>query len=242
MPAAFHGGTVEATEVAAVASTRLGPERLRSFQVIPTDMPPSPPDSSGGMELLPDPLTVVDMEDEDGEDDVKEDEDYAEGGEDEEEEADENTEFVTPVIGPNRTNKLVAEEYDEIDTRAEEEHRAFSASTEEATEQDARARDTPPPAHGVTSTGATQNTTDSNSPADDPSDPYAAIQARIRARRSIGSTPSLPKAVSPLKPTSSSRATNNLAPSHRPTSTSRSVSSSRSLSATRHQKQNQSFI
>ncbi|EMC95687.1 hypothetical protein BAUCODRAFT_499032 [Baudoinia panamericana UAMH 10762] len=48
----FVDGTVEVSSAASIPAPKLDPGRLRTFQPILTDMPPSPPDSSAGLESI----------------------------------------------------------------------------------------------------------------------------------------------------------------------------------------------
>ncbi|KAK5138078.1 hypothetical protein LTR08_005876 [Meristemomyces frigidus] len=211
---------VEASEIPALSSARLGPERLRTYQTIPTDMPPSPPDSSAGMELMEQKAQT----------DLEQDMD---GG--------------TPVRGHSRTSSTVAEDYDEADTvpgADNETPQKTKFTTARTAGEDSRVRDAP------AESTPTQTTTREQAPA--PSnplpDPFAAIQARIIARRSIGGStpPSLPppNAPAPREPTlpppsSSSPTSTKTVTSRRADSTHRSLSTHRHQ---QHQKQKQTFL
>ena len=220
-------GTVEVSEPVETASTDRQSPRLRTFQAIPTDMPPSPPDSSAGLEYV-------------------ENRAQSEGGTADERPIDSVESAVDKVEAEapdtNEENEKVEEE-SRLDSRAKDDVPASDVAVEEsldALEESKEDLNTP-----TLQTSAEEDLDDINEashalprevtvkedPTDPPTtasseepdkedsierpstperpttaeDPYAAIQARILARRSIGGTTSFyPGHKSPTRQSTSS--------------------------------------
>lgn len=212
-------GMLEVSEpVATPSSARLNPARIRTFQQIPTDMPPSPPDSSAGIELAETPARVERAGREEQESTREEDaaKDGAAGGLDFPGDA----ELTAPPAADNDLSDHATEqtyrgkEPGGLDTR----HPASRPipSTVDADPRRGLASDRPQKEQPrPTPKQVDRQATPTPPPASSPEDPFAAIQARILARRSIGGG----------TPTTSLQST-------RRTSPSRTSSSSHSSSST----------
>jgi hypothetical protein len=178
-------GSIKAIEVSTSTENDHRPESSRVFQAIPTDMPPSPPDSSAGIDFNESgpsyELSMVDT--------LKE-----------HSAVDEATE---PEPQPPKHNQIEATP----EKNAKAEKPRVSPDSTQSTSTD---RKTPPPPTQTTQHAIPENpqetthhTTDTPHPR--PDDPYAQIQARILARRSIGGTTSfLPTTLPPTRRSTSS--------------------------------------
>ena len=218
-------GTVEVTEPTVVeGASGQQTARLRTFQAIPTDMPPSPPDSSAGLdhgdvrrnrsaedmaEQAPDDDELEDdlPEQQDDEDTVtgavEEDEDITVIVRDVEEainqqapvnEADvvEDEQYRPsddPPATPTRETQeeTVLQEVQDLSVNESEERSPENLKTFAPLENDPFTAEAP-----QTSDAAASPTPDTSlaQPSTNSDDPFAAIQARILARRSIGGTTS----------------------------------------------------
>ncbi|KAK6430713.1 hypothetical protein LTR95_013132 [Oleoguttula sp. CCFEE 5521] len=209
-------GTVTVTEpVRRQQDDGQAPGRIRTYQAIPTDMPPSPPDSSAGAEISDFHIVAEDASASEVDTmlDSTPEPPAANMGEGLNEQLpspsplnpDRNTaDHDHPAAATSATNIIAYDSNSLIRSIADLPTSAYSSSTsrqsptlhptEDSNREPAResANDpTPPPAL-------------STSPPK-PDDPFAQIQARIQARRSIGGTTSfLPRARSPTSTTSGS--------------------------------------
>ncbi|KAK0268805.1 hypothetical protein LTR91_001078 [Friedmanniomyces endolithicus] len=202
--AAIHlDGTAELSEPVAVPRVQPGPTRLRTFQPMPTDMPPSPPDSSAGLELAEAHLRRQQEESEAG----------AETTDVEEESLGTEEQSVKrPDAVPPHDEPAAQEDTSETAASTDSRHPDVTAQRPPSPTRAAAAEPhkAPPPSHNQAL----------------PEDPFAAIQARILARRSIGSTPPTPQPLSTTpKPTSTSSSSSSTSlasrTSHSSTSTTR---------------------
>ncbi|KAK5693763.1 hypothetical protein LTR17_025044 [Elasticomyces elasticus] len=245
--------------------SQIDPTRLRTFQPMPTDMPPSPPDSSAGLELGEGrghgrQLSLESEGDvEDG---------AGEGAEDVEVDGRDKHEHAEAVLSEEESEESAREVEAEDDSSEEQDEDddevpvAQRLTSDESTtpEMELEAKDSiarepsssPIEQHEDDTTGDTANVTLPPRPSSPPqrttpqgpytsepatthtpatpaaeSDPFAAIQARILARRSIGSTP-IPPATKNKPKTKASRTA-----SPPPTSASSSKSSSSSSLASK---------
>ncbi|KAF2770359.1 hypothetical protein EJ03DRAFT_326491 [Teratosphaeria nubilosa] len=179
-------GTVE-SQAAGTTPARLDAARLRTFQQIPTDMPPSPPDSSAGIELSETPSRVQATARQVNAADLER------PGEEEQEQADDTPtryEHVRPQV--------------ELSTAAHD-WRTESAHSTRPSEPtpDLPRKPLPHPASPIQPPSDLPNPPLHRVPSNE--DPFAAIQARILARRSIGGTTSLhPTRTSPTRAQSTS--------------------------------------
>ncbi|KAK0283678.1 hypothetical protein LTR35_006137 [Friedmanniomyces endolithicus] len=195
-------GTAELPEPISVPRPHRDPTRLRTFQPMPTDMPPSPPDSSAGLELAEAHVRRQHEESEVG----------AETSDVEEELQ------GTDEQGMKRQDALPSQDElpaqgpaPETPSPAHQKHSDITAKRPPSPTQQAATepRKAPPSRNEQTL----------------PEDPFAAIQARILARRSIGSNPPTPKHTSsppkPASPSSSSSTSLASRSSHSSASTTR---------------------
>ncbi|KAK3622149.1 hypothetical protein LTR56_022375 [Elasticomyces elasticus] len=236
--------------------SQIDPTRLRTFQSVPTDMPPSPPDSSAGLEVGEGHVrqlsvdTELEMGNEEGADDDEHehedivssegesemsahgtDEENEESEEEEEQEDDDEMPAVerrvagdVPLVSPDAASEMGPGAAEKSVVEQEPSRSPIIKRPEDHTEDavppprpsSPLQRTTPEEPH--TSEPATTRTP--ATPAEE-SDPFAAIQARILARRSIGSTP--------IPPTTKTKASRTASPL--PTSASSSKSSSSSLAS-----------
>ncbi|KAK1054318.1 hypothetical protein LTR12_005532 [Friedmanniomyces endolithicus] len=194
-------GTAELPKPISVPRPLRDPGRLRTFQPMPTDMPPSPPDSSAGLELAEAHVRRQHEESQVGAEtsDVEEElqEAVEQGGKEQD-------------PAPLHAEPPVQKSVPETSTSANQQHPDTTAQRPPSPTQRAAAepRKAPPSSNKQTL----------------PEDPFAAIQARILARRSIGSTPPTPRPLSSTpKPTSTSSSSTSLASrsSHSSSSTTR---------------------
>ncbi|KAK4892691.1 hypothetical protein LTR27_008790 [Elasticomyces elasticus] len=243
--------------------SQIDPTRLRTFQPMPTDMPPSPPDSSAGLELgeghgyghgrqlsleLEREDAGVEMgggvdehaEIERGEAESSEEESEesareagAEDDSSEEEDDDEVPVAELPILDAARTIQSTAPE---MELEAKESITNEPSGSPFERQEDYTTGDTtdvaPPPRplspqqRTTPPKPYTSNPTTTHTPAlaaEEP-DPFAAIQARILARRSIGSNPTPIPPATKIKPQTKPSGT----ASPPPTSVSSSKSSSSS--------------
>ena len=205
-------GTVEVSEpVADGESSGQDAPRLRTFQAIPTDMPPSPPDSSAGMEGVEDrgqseggavEERTVGVEDVTvGEAEVGTDDAVNEEAQDGRQQPDFDVSTGdSDVDGMEDTTERPCSSTEDSD----KESIAHSQAATEIPSTDSPANPTQEhQPNAETSTSTSRPTTPPNQPTTE--DPYAAIQARILARRSIGGTTSFyPNRTSPTRQSSSS--------------------------------------
>ena len=195
-------GTAELPEPISVPRPQRDPGRLRTFQPMPTDMPPSPPDSSAGLELAE--AHVRQQHEESG--------------------ADAETSEVG--IESQGTEEQIVSRRDAGSAHDETSAQEHASETPAAViQQHPRTTAQRPPSPTRVAAAEPRKAPPSSHEPPLPEDPFAAIQARILARRSIGSTPSTPQhPSSPPKPTStSSSSSTSLASrsSHSSTSTTR---------------------
>ncbi|KAK3710937.1 hypothetical protein LTR37_009958 [Vermiconidia calcicola] len=192
-------GTVEVSDPVEAASEGSEAPRSRTLQAIPTDMPPSPPDSSAGLDYI-EPQTqagdgVPNDRISDSEDSNESQHQFIAGG-------------SAPASDAMRASRL--------DLSGESKH----ATVDELVPSqslDSRSDPFTNDAHSPQAEAATNldpaiplqpqtNSSDSSRPTTPTNeDPYAAIQARILARRSIGGTTSFhPTHTSPTRQSTSS--------------------------------------
>ncbi|KAK6388562.1 hypothetical protein LTR65_007718 [Meristemomyces frigidus] len=181
-------GAVDVSEPTSISSTRLNPARLRTFQAIPTDMPPSPPDSSAGIELVETPLRMQEL----------------------------NLEAVQLPVEDHNVEMARVDNSVHHESLSEAESVEHDISEDLSNDDAHSSRELNAHAQPPHAKDDHQNTTPTKPAA--PEDPFAAIQARILARRSIGGTTSY-----------HARKTS---PTQESTSTSSSSSSSSSSTAT----------
>ncbi|KAK3068928.1 hypothetical protein LTR53_013127 [Teratosphaeriaceae sp. CCFEE 6253] len=150
---------------------------FRTFQAIPTDMPPSPPDSSGGLEVA----------EAHAQQRSEEPEDRGSPAEDER----------TETREPDEPAPLTPAAMQSSPDHSSPPHRTPEPASDSYSHLEDVSADRPAPAARDSSVGAHDPLPPSPSPAtcpkpEDDADPFAAIQSRIRARRSIGSAPPTP--------------------------------------------------
>ncbi|KAK3643839.1 hypothetical protein LTR56_009933 [Elasticomyces elasticus] len=249
-------GTTERMRVE-MPRSQIDPTRLRTFQPMPTDMPPSPPDSSAGLEVgdgqghgrqlsLESEADGAENDgvDEDAEHELneampsaeesEESEREVEAEDDSSEEEDEEDEVPVagkPILDAARTIRstppaemgLVAKDSITREMSGSPVKRQEDDTTGGTADITLPTRPLSPPQQTAPQEPYASNLTTTRTPAIAAAeeDPFAAIQARILARRSIGSSPIPPATKSNSKPK----------PSPPPTSASSPKSSSSSSSS-----------
>ncbi|KAF2722298.1 hypothetical protein K431DRAFT_266640 [Polychaeton citri CBS 116435] len=181
----FADGTVEAKGVAQASGvSRLDENRLRTFQTIPTDMPPSPPDSSAGV----DPMDVVSMQN-------RRDAELDRGDSSviiHPIEADESMPNILEETSPSEIGSPQQAPREKRQAALEAAETIQDNKMEQVTVQ-TRSASKLRPAVEIEEHAAEANK----------DDPFAAIQARIRARRNVGTLNSKRSSSSLTRQTSS---------------------------------------
>lgn len=180
-----YNGTIRTQEtVQTGVPNQLDPERLRTFQVIPIDMPPSPPDSSAGIDLIAElrPAKIEAFAPE-----VLAQTDEAKASQ---EHTTEGTEVAkdahTPEVPPGEDLISVAVTHPEAAPEICVQQRLEGP---QAVQRDLCARPAPIRGSEIGPKEVLSQMTSRPSferPRSNPEDPFAAIQARILARRTIG--------------------------------------------------------
>ncbi|KAK0363052.1 hypothetical protein LTR91_005878 [Friedmanniomyces endolithicus] len=195
-------GTAELPEPISVPRPQREPTRLRTFQPMPTDMPPSPPDSSAGLELA--------------EAHVRRQNEKSEAGA-------ETCDIEEELQGTDEQSMKRQDAVPPHDELPEQEPAPVTPAPAHHRHTDITAQRPPSPTQQV-ATGP-RKAPPSRNEQTLPEDPFAAIQARILARRSIGSNPPTPKHTSsppkPASPSSSSSTSLASRTSHSSASTTR---------------------
>ena len=232
-------GRAEVPEPSTVPSTRLNPSRLRTFQAIPTDMPPSPPDSSAGMELTDAPSRMESLDEEMeapiADESVGDNVLRSDGAAD----RDAFDGAIDASTDRRPRLKLHGSRIDDLDPQEagnRARHIAPKAPKESTQAEKLPSVAPTPRSHAPSPEGKTEAkrpaTPMQHATTASPEDPFAAIQARILARRSIGGTTSFhPSRTSPTREsTSSSSSTATIA-------SNATVTSQRSSSTSTHRHQ-----
>nr|POF15977.1 hypothetical protein CFP56_78885 [Quercus suber] len=185
-------GTIKATEkIETGTRSPLHPDRLRTFQAIPTAMPPSPPDSSAGVENAAD-LGAVRIETMTASPYKQ----VAEAKTDDEAAAEDNS-----IVNDSVSLESQVDDTDisvVVTTSEEEVAHPFVHTSEalQAAQSDLFNEDPSAPKPDLVAPETSEKPTSRPSiqrQASNPEDPFAAIQARILARRNLsGTTLSLP--------------------------------------------------
>lgn len=186
-PSVGVDGTVEASENIVSESSTEEPQRLRTFQSIPTDMPPSPPDSSAGHDLTESPAQTRDF-----------------AMREEQSEPQRSATVERAGVDALTTNNVQAwptlpgEQF----SGSEPISRSLESLPVPARHENTKRAASP---HAIVEQIATEERTKTPPIASNPDDPFAAIQARILARRSLSGTTSFhPVNTSPTSSSSSS--------------------------------------